>query len=36
MTTGFLVAVITEPIHDFIYRYLTGEFLWIYQVFPVF
>lgn len=36
MTIGFLVAVITEPLHDFVYRYGTREFLWIYQVLPVF
>jgi hypothetical protein len=36
MSAGFLVAILTEPFHDYVFRYLTGEFLWIYQVWPLF
>ena len=36
MASGFMVAVYTEPIHDYVYRYFAGEFLWIYQVWPIF
>ncbi len=36
MMVGFLVAVCTEPIHDMVYRSFFGEYLWIYQVWPIF
>jgi len=36
MAVGFMVAVYTEPIHDYVYRYFFGEFLWTYQVWPIF
>lgn len=36
MSVGFLVAVYTEPLHDFVYRFFFGEFLWVYQVWPIF
>ena len=36
MSVGFLVAVYTESIHDYVYRAFTGQFLWIYHVWPIF
>ncbi len=36
MASGFLVAVATEPVHDMVYKYFSGEYLWIYQVWPIF
>lgn len=36
MTVGFLVAVIFEPLCDYIYKYMYGSLLWEYQVLPIF
>lgn len=36
MSVGFLAAVCTEPLHDMVYKQFFGEYLWIYQVWPIF
>lgn len=36
VSVAFLVAIMTEPVHDTVYKYFFGEYLWIYQIFPIF
>lgn len=36
MAVGFMVAVGTEPLHDMVYKHFFGEYLWTYQVWPIF